>query len=667
MKNWQQRLLYMLVTLNIAVQLGDVSTWVIAACLLLVCWRWLADLLRLSVPSKWVSALFSVLGAIGIYLDGGGSWSLPSASSLLLLLVSAKTMEIRGYRDIMMVTYLCLLLLMTKLLQSQNVMMTAFMFFDVFAILALLQLYHLPTVGHQWSIKRSLKMLAGAMPVVVVLFVLFPRMNLRLFHGTAEQSSSQVGFAGNVRMGSGSSTGRSPGVAFRAFFRSGYQPPSAKLYWRGAVLSVNSGLNWDPDDAWLGGATRRFQSDSLENLVEVMNEQAGPQWLFTLEYPIGISSTQGRSIEVDEREALTFHLRQPLGERETYLFTFEPSAAKLEWDSREITKNLTIAKPEGRLADLVWGWSAQNPTLQQKVDLIREFFVTKPFAYTLSPPRIENLEEFLFDTRLGYCEHFAGATASLLRLLKVPARVVIGYQGGTSSLMGDYLIVNNQDAHAWVEYFDREKQTWVRLDPTGWVAEDRLILGSQEYLSRQRDPGLFSASSNLLERFLGPRALRWVARGRLILDQAEIWWVTLLVRYDYRYQQELFNKIGFGNVTRLMLFSLTLVALIVLGFFVGLWWRRRLKWQVDPAQKFYRDLLRRLERSGFQSTRTAGPLTTAEKAMSHFPQAKEQIGEIFSSIIAARYGSASFTERDEAELRRKLRRLELESATERAA
>lgn len=654
MTGLQQRLIYLLVLVNVGIHFGELPSWIPSLGMVFVLWRWVADLVPIPCPGRYWAAILAAICAFAIWAEFGKVIGDPASTALLITMVALKSFEIRGYRDLMIITYLCLLLLMAKLLNLQSIGMTVFMFVDVIAILALMHLYHTPSTNRRLPWRSTLKLVTYSLPILLTLFFLFPRFNFSLLK-RAPESSSQVGFSGHLRPGSVSDLAQGSQVAFRAFFRGGsYVPPMDRLYWRGAVLTENKGLNWDPSS--FRGRVNSVLSEA--NPVEVMVEDGGSSWVFTLDWPVTVLMANGnRQLELRRGVGATFGLGTPLMPRETYRFSFEPTSRFLNTNPTEIEGSMTINPPTRRVHELIESWHPDTLTTADKIARINEYFIKSRFEYTLTPPETEDLEEFLFFTRRGFCEHFAGATASLLRMMKVPARVVVGYQGGAFSLMRDYLIVSQRDAHAWLEYWDRDRRQWTRLDPISWIAPERVALGGQAFFERQNPTAIAGIEAKWLRNLFGQDVFLWLARSYLLVDQAEIAWLTFLFRFDLTYQRELFARIGWKEISKSSLFLLTILGVIVASVSLSWTWRMRTRPRLESGLKIYRELCRKLAAAGLERQFSEGPRDLAHRAMVRWPDQAEILGEIFQRLILIRYGGAPLGEREKAEIRLQMRRL----------
>ncbi len=659
MTSFHQRLVYGLVLLNTIPHFGDLPTWVPLTALIFVGWRWVADIISIPVPNRWVSAIFAIVCSAGVWGEYGRIIGDEASASLLLLMVALKVFEIRGYRDVMFVTYLTLLLLMTKLLSSQTLGTSIFMVVDVILILSVMQLFHMPNMKREWSWRGAARLVLQAIPLLVILFLIFPRFNFGLFNRT-NQTTGRVGFSDTLNPGSISKLIRSSEVAFRAFFYGVDRPMLNRLYWRGAILTKSEGLVWSKESIPGAGFGK---VDPPPSRVEIMLEPTDSTWLFTLDWPTSIGLIDDpKALGLQEYSGRTFQSRLPMRSREKYFFTYEPAATNVRWETEDFEKSLVVEGKHAKTAELVKSWKIRHGVSADIINRMKEFFSEENFMYTLTPPANSSLDDFLFVKKLGFCEHYAAASASILRLNGVPARVVVGYQGGVKSLLDDYFIVGQQDAHAWVEYWNERSRGWHRLDPTQWIAPDRLDLGAQGFFEKQ-SPGEFAAIKYpIISSLFGSSVALWFGRSSLFVDQAEISWINFLLHYDFEFQKNLFKRLGLGDVTRGLLALLTLFAAAFGTWIAYMVLRRRSRRRLPALVVIYRLLCKRLARVGVIRVRGEGPMAFAQRAVLARPDEATELGAIFAEWMAHRYGEKRFSDRDYWLLRHRVRSLNLKNS-----
>jgi hypothetical protein len=249
--------------------------------------------------------------------------------------------------------------------------------------------------------------------------------------------------------------------------------------------------------------------------------------------------------------------------------------------------------------------------------------------------------------------------ASLLRLAGVSSRVVVGFQGGTPSLLNDYYFVRYLDAHAWVEFWDSGKETWMRVDPVEAISPQRIAMGAAAYSEMVREDvsGIFNTQN--LPKWLRGGLGEVGERIRLIWDQTESLWVNFLLRYDWSFQKDILKKWGVESYGR-WVFILAGVLLSAMTVIFALFILRGSHDQTEPDLELYRLLCDRLSRAGLVREKTEGPLEFWSRAKSRFPQANLLLDSIFEPIIESRYGRSRLDRRKLSELRYLIKRLRIQ-------
>jgi hypothetical protein len=256
-------------------------------------------------------------------------------------------------------------------------------------------------------------------------------------------------------------------------------------------------------------------------------------------------------------------------------------------------------------------------------------FRREQYFYTLEPPRLQSdaVDDFLFTTKRGFCEHFASAFTLLARAAGIPARVVTGYQGGEFNPMGNYLIVRQSDAHAWSEVWLAGKG-WVRVDPTAAVAPERI--------ERGRDAAI-PASEPVPGRRLRQNAL--FSQLRLMWDAANTYWNDQVVEFGNTQQQWLMSWFGADDADWRTL-GTALVATFLLFFAAMsgyLAWRFRGK-RREPLAQLYAQLCRKLARHGLAREPHEGPNDYLHRIADSRPDLANPIDEMRALYISLRYG-----------------------------
>lgn len=337
----------------------------------------------------------------------------------------------------------------------------------------------------QHSFRVLRRIVIYSVPVTALLFLLAPQFKFDEqkqrnygFFSTIGAS----GFSAELRPGSISELVKNENIAFRAEFND-FVPEQSKLYWRGQVLDRPQGLMWrrtNPLNHVLEISEEDFEI--YQPSYKIILEPHFKEQLFTLYETTSIKSSE--KLLVSEKNN-TFSLPSSLTDRFIYSGFIELN--KKEEISTDRGEYLHLNRRSAQVDQLLNALVSDNgvpKTSSEKVKLIAGYFTKEKFEYRLSGQELaaNSLDEFLFKTKVGFCEHYASAAALLLRYLNVASRVVVGYQGGEINRSGNFWTVKQKDAHAWVEYLN-EKGQWVLFDPVSAIAPDRIAMGAEYFLN----------------------------------------------------------------------------------------------------------------------------------------------------------------------------------------
>jgi protein-glutamine gamma-glutamyltransferase len=506
--------------------------------------------------------------------------------ALLVLFLGLKLMEMRAHRDLFVVIFLCFFVLLTGFFHSQSPLSAAL---GLLAVLALVAAMLTMQFGHsEVTIRRRFRtagaLVAQALPVAALLFLLFPRLAAPLWGLPDDAHGGRTGISETMSPGQISDLAQSDEVAFRVRF-DGDAPAAADRYWRGPTLGSFDGTTWRAVAAAGRPAPEAMVVTAAAAIgYELTLEPHKGRWLFALEVPAsapaGIAAIIGPDHEVLARAAVTTRVR--------YRAAAHP-AALIGLNETPDTLRPWLALPRGAnplTHALAAQWRADEPDDGKLVARALDMFRQDPFTYTLTPPLLAHhgIDTFLFQTRSGFCEHFASAFVVLMRALGIPARVVTGYQGAEATPSGDYWIVRQSDAHAWAEVW-LPGQGWRRVDPTAAVAPERIEHGSRMLLEGNRSGLGGLASSSLVRRW-------WFS-----LDSATHAWNQWVLSYDSRRQQALLARLGLqwadpveliGALAALLALLTALAALVTL----------RPKVPRDPLDRCWDEFCQRLAAIG---------------------------------------------------------------------
>lgn len=465
--------------------------------LALACGIWRYALARRSerLPPGWLRTLLTIATVLGIYASYGSLLGRDPGTALLVAMAALKLLEMRRRRDVHVLMYLGYLLAATQFLYDQSIFMIVYLAATGWALTVLLIVAHQaqPPVNPWRYAGLAWTLLLQALPVMLVLFVLFPRLAGPLWRLPDDARGASSGLSDTMSPGDISHLSLSADVAFRVEFE-GEPPPPADRYWRGPVLSSYDGRTWRQAAGSASLAAVEHSSDLVRYAVQL--EPHNRRWLFALDAPLAAPA------HARWGDGLLLEASEPVHERRRYALTsaldyrFETQLAP-EMRARHLA---LPAHAHPRARALAASWKREGLADHELLAAAAAFFRSHEFSYTLSPPALpmDPVDQFLFETRRGFCEHYASALTVLMRAAGVPARVVTGYMGGEINPLGGYMIVRQSDAHAWTEVW-LQGQGWTRVDATGFIAPHRIEYGLAEALSAEEPVPFLARSSGLLK------------------------------------------------------------------------------------------------------------------------------------------------------------------------
>ncbi|MCB1755308.1 MAG: DUF3488 domain-containing transglutaminase family protein [Gammaproteobacteria bacterium] len=577
---------------------------------------------------SWFLVVLALAAAFGVRLHFGYFLGRDPCVAFLFLLVALKFAETRQRRDVTLLICLSGFLLFTQYFYSQTLLAALVSLPAVFAMGGCL--FVLRDYSHNPGVKPVLKLigklLLQGVPIAAALFVLFPRLSSPLW-SLPQDARSSSGLSNSMAPGSISELSLSDAVAFRVEFDDEV-PAKQDLYWRGPVFSVFNGREWFPAP----------QTDTIEPVVmdkpltsyTVTLEPHHNRWLFALD--------MAASLPIDTAHAEA--LAEPIArlDNEGRLIANKPVDSAIRYrQSSYISNSFAEFGPGLMFNSKTAGGNLQSQRFAQQlrsryhddnalIQAVLQWFNSQPFYYTLTPSLLGNdpVDEFLFKTREGFCEHYASAFAYLLRAAAIPARVVTGYQGG--EMNEDYLIVRQSDAHAWTEAW--VDGAWRRYDPTAAVAPSRVLNGMASALGDNEPVPFFARTDK-----------GWLKKIRLGWDALNHRWRKHVVDFSLDRQLEFFRKIGMPQpqpwqIMTAMLLVGAIWALMILKLHL------RFGSSLSDAERLWCRFLEKIQAAGLPQDNTLGPLTICEKASKRWPQQAEQFREVTDLFIRLHFSPA---------------------------
>jgi transglutaminase-like putative cysteine protease len=632
----------------IAPHAGHLPPWISALCAALLAWRAYLTRSGNPLPKRWLLLAITLASVGGIAIEFRSLFGREVGVALLILLTTLKFMELRGPRDAMVLVYLACFIIITNFFYSQSIPVALYMLATLMVIVTTWVHLYGQRIPSRPRMRIAATLLLQAIPLTLVLFVLFPRIPGPLW-GLPQDAVASSGLNDRMAPGSISRLILSEEVAFRVGYAA--QPPRRdQMYWRGPVLWEFDGRTWTPG-ATPFGIPPQFTDTAQPVDYSVTLEPHNKTWLFALDMPdsISIPARLTHDFRLVQRRPVKARLRYEVRSHLGYRANVDEAQRQLRY-ALQLPPSLN---PRAR--ELAAGWRAQadaapspasgeseargaepgNRSLagidESIVRAALTYFNREGFQYTLEPPLLgtHGVDEFLFGARQGFCEHYASSFVFLMRAAGIPARVVTGYLGGEYNAIGNYYIVRQSDAHAWAEVW-LPGQGWVRIDPTAAIAPARV----ERSLSA-------AVTNNAALPFMARNPPQWLRDMRLNWDALTNRWNQWVLGYDTELQFAFLSRLGMESVTwqKMALNMMAGVGLIV-ALFALFMLRHLIRRQPDKVQAAWLRLCRRLAKAGLPRAAHEGAQDYAARVAAARPDLAAAMRDIAARYSALRYGAA---------------------------
>ncbi|MGQ3887682.1 transglutaminaseTgpA domain-containing protein [Legionella sp. CNM-1927-20] len=556
--------------------------WITLLLLGAIIYKLIAGYFSFSPLPGWVKLVFVISTVILLKIHYGNIINSGFFIGFLASFIGLKCLEIHNIRDIKFLIICNFYLILASLIIDQSLWIIVYLFVAILANVLLMLKLNSQQVSLRNLSSRSLKYLLIAVPFSLLLFYVFPRIAKPLWQVPAH-SSNQIGFSEKMNPGSITQLFTDDRTALRVTFS---DKPILNGYWQGLILNFYNGVSWS--------AVRIGQNDlrPLKELsanqkvdYEVMLEPHQKKWLFYLGFPVAARP----KLLFITNSGLVMANQDKIQQRLIYGLQigkelYHPLSAQ------ELQQNLQL--PPNVNNQLI-GWARENfinlkNNPEQIIKKLSEYIRQQPFYYTLAPNQLisrNQMDEFWFQSRRGYCEHYASAVAIILRAVGIPTRVVIGYQGGIWNSVGQYLDIQQNNAHAWIEYW-QENLGWQLVDPTSFIAPERIDKAIRDFqlshLSQQNSN--YSAG------------LTWLQRSQFFMETLRFFAERWLLFYNQDTQKDLLKKLGLEQWGTTDLLRVAIAAFLIFMVLTGLIYVRSQYKRVDPVTKAYQKLQKEFKR-----------------------------------------------------------------------
>ncbi|MEJ8812318.1 DUF3488 and transglutaminase-like domain-containing protein [Variovorax ureilyticus] len=615
-------------------QVPHLPWWCTLLAAIVLAWRGSLAVQARPLPSKWWRVALLAITLVATYATHRTLLGRDAGVTLIVILLALKTLELRARRDAFVIFFLGFFTMLTNFFYSQSLPTAFAMLLALLGLLTALVNAHMP-VGRpplaQAARTAGAMALLGA-PVMVVLFVLFPRI-APLWGMPGDAMAGRTGLSGSMRVGTIAELALDDGIAARVKFDGDRIPARSSLYFRGPVLSQFDGREWKAAPALRQQPPADLQTRGEPIRYEVTLEPSNRPWLLTLE-------AAPHAPELPEHTVLgtpdlQWIASRPIGDLVRYR---AESFTEFQYGPLRRTRALQayVALPPGSnprtvalAAEMRSDPALAGAPTRALVQNVLQRLRTGGYSYTLEPGVYgdDTADVFWFDTKAGFCEHIASAFVVLMRALDIPARIVTGYQGGELNAVDNYWVLRHSDAHAWAEVW-QEGLGWTRVDPTGAISPDRV--GQFRRLATQ--PGLLAEAIESMTPSL-------VLSLRATWEAINNGWNQRVLNYTQSRQLNLLKNIGF-EAPSLQDLILVLLVLLVAASLAGAGWTLWERSQHDPWLRLLAQARARLKLAGIDVPEATPPRQMAARLAERFGAEAQAAQDWLLRLEAQRYAKS---------------------------
>ncbi len=614
---------------SIAPHFLHLPVWVSLIVVVSLVWRCLQNHGKIRELPKWLLIPLVLFGGVGVFAEYWTVVGRDAGLALLTVMASFKFLESRRHRDVLILVFLCYFLIATHFLFSQSIFTAVLMFATLIVITATLVIINRrdENIVVAEILPASARLVMLSIPLMLILFVLVPRVPGPLWGLSNDQRGGITGLSDHMSPGKISNLILSNEVAFRVDFEKEI-PASSRLYWRGPVMALYNGYRWSQSRRQV---LNRFNLTVTEPPVKytVTLEPHGEHWLLALDIPTKLvaGSVMTEDFQLVSKKKINDLVRYSMESRMAYMVGTDETLAyrelALEYPQKTNLRTIAFGK------SLAERYQRSDDIVDEVLTMFRE----QEYVYTLQPPALgdDSVDEFLFGTRRGFCEHYAGSFALIMRAAGIPARIVTGYQGGEYNNVGNYLIVRQSDAHAWAEIWI-ENRGWIRVDPTAAVSPSRIEQGIDNALSEEGSSFRIRNQNPIFGNLL----YSW--------DNLQHSWNDWVINYDQRKQQNFLSKLEIGiDSWSDMIFTLVISLVAVTGLFWFVVWYRERPPRPQAYEILFDRLLKKLAKQGIQKKSAEDTRAFLRRVSEQGFVQSEQLAKIVELYNRIKYGRSGLS------------------------
>ncbi len=614
-------------TFSVLPHLQFLPIWVTVTFLGCSAWRMQVERKRWRLPPAWLRIILALMCFIGVLASFEAVSGVGPGSALLAVMAALKLLETKQRRDQFVLLFISIFLIMSSLLREQYLWSLPYLLAGVlFTMTAWLRMSDSRPVSVGQSLRTGTRMIAYSAPLMIAMWIFFPRIATPFWAVPIDTSSATSGLSDRMSPGDISSLSLSDAVAFRVTF-DGEAPPPSKRYWRGLVLHRFNGRSWTGNDPSMGsGARREIETDGEPVSYQVTLEPTRQHWIFALDVPYEWNLSRTYMARQQQLARM-----QPVDQRINYSVVSYPDFRLSNDLSKSTQEYYTRIPPNSNTRTLALARKMRQEagSSEEFINRVLRKFNAEEYYYTLQPPPLGRnpVDQFLFDSKRGFCEHYASAFAVMMRAAGIPSRIVLGYQGGEMNPMGKYMIVRQADAHAWTEVW-LPGRGWYRVDPTAAVAPERI------------EEGRYGAMLDGIGASWGLEApSQWLYRVTMTWDAMNAKWNEWILAYGPDNQGRFMEWLGMDEPDwRKMMLTLVTIVVALVGIISVLLMLRYRPPPKDHAARLYQKFTRA---AGIEPEQGETPLTYALRLGDEKSEISGFANEITSLYLDARYGPSA--------------------------
>jgi len=662
--------------LNLSTLVLEISPWMIAIITLCLAWQALSLNNRANNSSRYIKTnvktkqkmsmppallmLIAISGCIAIAISAKSLGVLASMLHLLTFAYTLKAFEIKQRKDFYQLLLLGLFLLASALIFKQTLAFSLLIIVILMVNLTVLHCLFSPSKTLLSAGKTVCILLLQSTLLAVTLFIVFPRLSP--FWQVPIASSAKTGLSDEVSPGDIASLALSSELAFRVDFKGKKIPSYSTLYWRAMTLENFDGRKWartknvqEKSSSYNPSTNVIFEpiTSGKSVIYDVTVEPSYQSWLFGLAVA---TSNDARTKLMRDYTIQSNNVLSQITRYQVKSYLQSPLDLKInEYDKR---RNLSIVKGSNpRLEKLAAQLKKQYVKPIDRAQAVLNTFRESNYFYTLQAPKLLNnsLDQFYFDTKAGFCEHYASSFTYLMRAAGIPARVVTGYLGGEynnvnakdnsqqSNQQGGHLSIYQYDAHAWSEIWLQDIG-WKKVDPTAAVDPQRIESGWSNTL--------FTQQYSLNNDFIGLyqfKSIAWLNTVRLQLDALDYQWTRWVLGYSSKQQYDLLKR-WFGKHMPWKTAAMVAIVFIFAMALVSLFYRINLtvfkRKDIKPWFLLYQKTLKVLAVNGLPKPANMTAMDFSTLVTAQLPEISTEFFDFTVTFEQLNYRKLSDTERE---------------------